>query len=738
MTDDTQLGRFKLQKLDPKAWIGYLVGYRSSNIYRIWIPSTGRVISTRDVVFDEETVFDGSEKEIMDNLMHSTTTQIAEWMQSIELPEPTHEPPEEQTFYEDEPSSDWPTQSDRQSKQHNQQTQGLLTPPETPPPVALLTQLMVDMKMEDQFSSTKNQPTSKTIPWKAAFMAGTQAGVVGTYNNKAIDKAELQRRLATGIKVHRKDLPELPTSFTRLDNNQMEKQWREAQQVHLQSHHTLYSWKETPAKPVKQSGQQILDCMWVYTYKLDKHNQFIKCKARLVVRGDQQRNVTSEETYAATLASHSFRMLMAIAAKHDMELKQFDISNAFVHATIDRKVFMRMPPGYQKPGTILQLQKALYGLRISPLLWQKNFTAALTKLGYKTVPHEPCCMIKDGILVFFYVDDIIFAYSKEKHQEYQHTVNMLKEEYSMTGGEDLHWFLGMEVIRDRDQRLISLSQAAYIEKIARLIDRRDIRHDTPMGTTELMPYEELATPSAVNKYQCKIGSMLFAAVTTRPDIAFATSCLARFLVNPSPTHHDAADRVLLYLESTKYLVLTLGGGTDFEVASDASFADNTLDRKSSQAYIIKLFGGVIAWRANKQDMVTTSTTEAELLALSQAAKEAMYISRLIRELDVALPDESITIQCDNQQTVRLITAELAKLQTKLRHVDIHNHWLRQEQANDTIKVVYTPTTKMLADGLTKALPPNKWRTFIDQMGLTRGKNPQRLLLDLVRQEQMIE
>ena len=82
-----------------------------------------------------------------------------------------------------------------------------------------------------------------------------------------------------------------------------------------------------------------------------------------------------------------------------------------MHAQLDRDVYMRMPQGYQKPGTILKLQKALYGLRISPALWQQDFTATLTKLGFQTVPHEPCCMIKDNTLIFFYVDDFNIAYN---------------------------------------------------------------------------------------------------------------------------------------------------------------------------------------------------------------------------------------------------------------------------------------------------------------------------------------
>src|SRR6185437_11305028 len=106
---------------------------------------------------------------------------------------------------------------------------------------------------------------------------------------------------------------------------------------------------------------------------------------------------------------------------------------------------------------------------------------------------------------------------------------------------------------------------------------------------------------------------------------------------------------------------------------------------------MKLFGGLIGWKANKQNTVTTSTTEAELLALAQAAKESLFVSRLIKELSVELEDQRIRILCDNMQTIRLVKAEVVTLQTKLRHVDIHNHWLRQEVAAGRIIVEYTPS-----------------------------------------------
>lgn len=88
-----------------------------------------------------------------------------------------------------------------------------------------------------------------------------------------------------------------------------------------------------------------------------------------------------------------------------------------------------------------------------------------------------------------------------------------------------------------------------------------------------------------------------------------------------------------------------------------------------------MFGGPIAWKANKQDTVTTSSTEAELLALSQTAKEAIFVSRLLKAIMLRL-DEPLVVEYDNLMTLRLVTEESLKLVTKLRHMDIHSHWLR--------------------------------------------------------------
>jgi hypothetical protein len=152
--------------------------------------------------------------------------------------------------------------------------------------------------------------------------------------------------------------------------------------------------------------------MWVFIYKTDKHRRIIKYKARLVVCGIQQQECDLP-TRAITLATTSLRVLLAMVTKFDLETLQLDALNVFVHADIDKTVYMQMPPGYRKPNKVVQLNKALYGLRRSPILWQTKFTGVLQKMGFTEVSQEPCVMRRGGIICFFYVDDIVFAFRKK-------------------------------------------------------------------------------------------------------------------------------------------------------------------------------------------------------------------------------------------------------------------------------------------------------------------------------------
>ena len=252
----------------------------------------------------------------------------------------------------------------------------------------------------------------RTEGWKAAFLARTRSGTVGKVNNKVVSKAQLERLLRKPLALHRRELPPPPTKHSDLEEHLMGHLFKQAELDHLKSHEIMNSWLEISSRDPRTKGHRVLDCKWVYVYKFDKHGRFLKTKARLVVRGDQQAKSLTENTYAATLAGRSFRTLIAIAARFDLELIQYDAVNAFVNAGLEEDVFMKMPPGHRRTGTILKLNKALYGLRKSPLLWQKELTRTIRQLGFEPVPHKPYCFMKNGIIMFFYVDDIVFSYRK--------------------------------------------------------------------------------------------------------------------------------------------------------------------------------------------------------------------------------------------------------------------------------------------------------------------------------------
>jgi hypothetical protein len=192
--------------------------------------------------------------------------------------------------------------------------------------------------------------------------------------------------------------------------------------------------------------------------------------------------------------------------------------------------------------------------------------------------------------------------------------------------------------------------------------------------------------------------------------------------NPSPAHLAEAHRVIAYLYMTRYLAIEYSAVSPnqntktLRIASDASFADDNATRRSTQGYLIKLFNGPVMWRASKQNTVATSTTEAELLALSHVGKEVQHMARIFKAIRFDA-EQNIEIECDNQQTVRLVSSDEPTITTKLRHVDIHQFWLRQEVQRGKFTILWVPTAEMPADGLTKPLGKQAQKNFLEMLGL---------------------
>lgn len=297
------------------------------------------------------------------------------------------------------------------------------------------------------------------------------------------------------------------------------------------------------------------------------------------------------------------------------------------------------------------------------------------------------------------------------------------------------WFLGIRISRDRDARSLTISQHSYIEKICKRFEGSILKKatHTPLPSETLVPNEGQASPSQILEMQQKVGSINFAAVISRPDIALTASMLSEHLQNPSLNHLNAVNHTLAYLYYTRDFAITYNGRSNgcqqfefansrhAEISSDASFADDKATRKSRQGYIFSLFGGPIAWKASKQRTVTTSSTEAELLAVSQVGKEVIWWTQFFQDIRFTLP-QRISIRCDNRQTIRLLTTESPQLTTKLRHVDIHHHWLRQEIEKKRIEIQWISTHDMPADGFTKALTRQKHEHFLRLLNL-RSKQP---------------
>lgn len=205
-------------------------------------------------------------------------------------------------------------------------------------------------------------------------------------------------------------------------------------------------------------------------------------------------------------------------------------------------------------------------------------------------------------------------------------------------------------------------------------------------------------------YQRAIGSLMYAATSTRPDIAFTVSILSQFMRDPAQEHWEAAKRAIRYIKGTKNLKLTLGTTSQgIEAFVDADWASQP-HRHSISGYVVLLHGSPVAWSARKQSLIALSTAEAEYIALTSVAREILYLKALVSELYETI-DEPIPTYCDNQGAIAL--ASNNKFHARTKHIDLRYHFIRDLVKNGTLRLQYCPTAENVADIFTKALPgPN--------------------------------
>jgi hypothetical protein len=219
------------------------------------------------------------------------------------------------------------------------------------------------------------------------------------------------------------------------------------------------------------------------------------------------------------------------------------------------------------------------------------------------------------------------------------------------------------------------------------------------------------------EYQELVGSLNHAVIFSHPNISFAVSQLSQFLTSPTSTHMAAAKRVLRYLKGTKDLRITYRrNSTSLEITgySDANWAGDKNDQKSTIGYVFVIASGPVSWRSHKQTTITLLTMEAEYMALSDASRETIARSTLYDELTINTSSPP-TLFSDNQGALTI--AENPTNYQRAKHIDIRYHFIQHVLEHVNMQIEFIPTAFQPADILTKPLRPQKHLQFLPLMGL---------------------
>jgi hypothetical protein len=502
--------------------------------------------------------------------------------------------------------------------------------------------------------------------------------------------------------------------------------WREALDLEYQSLLENGTSKLTRLP----GGQKALPCHWVLALKYNADGSLERFKARLVAQGNHQEfGVNCDDVYAPVARFESLRLVLAIRTILDCHIHQMDVHTAFLNGSMEgeQSVFMHQPPGYKlagHEGLVCELKKSIYGLKQAPKIWYRVLHKFFTNLGFVRCNKEYCIYVQKvgdhWIIVVVYVDDLTIM-SRDIR-----LINQLKGDLSarfkMKDLGDIHYILKMEVRRNRAENIMTISQHNYVNE---LVKKFNMEKSAPVATpqlrgVELEPETEMSAQQIAAQrfdYRGLVGSLQYLVRGTRPDIANAVRELSKFLSCYNETHWQAARRMLKYLKGTSTYGLLLDGKSrtvTYEVYTDASFVCQPKERKSVTGYVISMAGTSISWCSSKQGSVSLSTAEAELIALSEGAKESEWLWYLLREM--GFPQEQpVQVWCDSKAAISTVKNPGNHKATK--HIEIRYLFTRDLVEEGRLEIQYCSTNEMAADILTKALPTRQFIKLRELIGV---------------------
>lgn len=296
-------------------------------------------------------------------------------------------------------------------------------------------------------------------------------------------------------------------------------------------------WKLVAKNNVRKT---VLKGYCVFKLKLGANGTPVRFKARLVIKDFmQEKGIDYDESYAAVTKATTLKLLMAIIVHQNFEAKQYDITIAFLYAKIhDHEIHVEQSRDCEKIADhVFLLQKAIYCLKQSPLLWFEELTNFLLSEGYAPLKQDSCIFQHrtDKLIIAVYVDDLIAISRSAKNIE--NAAHRIEERFKIRSLGDLSFYLGCKITRNREERKIYLVRDAYISQLLENHYMKDAKAAVaPMEVSNKLQQATdgyVQSPNIIEEYQPLISGLMWHAMQTRVDIAYATSQLAKYMNNPN-------------------------------------------------------------------------------------------------------------------------------------------------------------------------------------------------------------
>lgn len=512
----------------------------------------------------------------------------------------------------------------------------------------------------------------------------------------------------------------------------------------MEGHVTWDVINRTDIKPVKNTDgtetlPKIIPSTWAFKIKRYPDGIMKKLKACFCVRGDLQENMF--DTYAPVASWTSIRMLTIMALQKKWVTKQIDFTNAFVHAPIDRDVYVSLPclfgdtSGIANQELCLKLNKSLYGLKDAPKLWADFLAKGLDRCGFVASPEDAGVYLGRGMAIVTYVDDVLFFGPDEAEMEKIITelqcdgFNLKREK---NGDDSVYDFLGIHI--EVTDNSIQMTQFGLIQKFLTLVGMELCNaKETPCSTTPLSSSPTDPWHNETWEYASAVGMLMYLAGNAYPEIQYAVHQCTRFTHSPRQSHTYAIKRIAHYLKGVldqrQGLVFKVTNDLSLDCYVDASFAglwnyeddQDPVCVKSRTGYVMTLGGCPVHWASKLQTLVALSTCESEYIALAQALRELIPMRRLLDSLNTVLnPDAPAqvlvksTIFEDNNGAISM--AQAPNMTPRTKHIATRYHFVKQYFGTHRVQqhpfvLTKIGTDDQKADIFTKGLDANKFKAL---------------------------